>query len=132
MVFIYFSLFSLPPFIFSTHTRQIEGFASLDVALGMYERTYYHLVPVSASSSLSPGSSTGGSGDRGRGGGAEVVVNIDRTAGTPVVTLRSPLQVGGPSYITGRNLSLNRVYVGVFSTKYCGQEYNLYCWACNH
>ena len=68
---------------------QIEGFADLDVALGMYERVYYPLVPQSTAASTSGG----GSGDREK-GGSGVVVDIDRTAGAPVVTLRSPLQVG--------------------------------------
>ena len=49
----------------------------------MYERVYYQLTTVAAGSS---------SGDREK-GRTGVVVDIDRTAGTPVVTLRSPLQV---------------------------------------
>ena len=68
---------------------QIAGFAALDVALGMYERVYYPLVPQSSTSTAA----SAGGGEREK-GGSGVVVDIDRTAGAPVVTLRSPLQVG--------------------------------------
>ena len=70
---------------------QIAGFAALDVALGMYERVYYPL--VSQSSTSTAASAGGGEREREK-GGSGVVVDIDRTAGAPVVTLRSPLQVG--------------------------------------
>ena len=60
---------------------QIATFAPVDVSLGMYERVYYPLRAEQTSATGDEVTRTG------------VVVDIDRTAGTPVVTLRSPLQV---------------------------------------
>ena len=70
---------------------KIDGFAAQDVALGMYERVYYPLT-----------SSTGGDGQMSKTG---VVVDIDRTAGTPVVTLRPPLLVSGTNFTLGNACS---------------------------
>lgn len=52
----------------------------------MYERVYYPLKPLSTTAVGT------GVGDAER-GGTGVVVDIDRTAGTPIVTLQSPLRV---------------------------------------
>ena len=60
---------------------QIVSFAPLDVSLGMYERVYYPLTSEWALATNDDGSRAG------------LVVDIDRTASTPVITLRSPLQV---------------------------------------
>ena len=60
---------------------QIATFTPLNVYLGMYERVYYPLRAEQASATGDEDVRTG------------IVVDIDRTAGTPVVTLQSPLQV---------------------------------------
>ena len=60
---------------------QIATFAPLNVSLGMYERVYYPLKAEQVSATGDEDVRTG------------IVVGIDRTAGTPIVTLRSPLQV---------------------------------------
>ena len=71
-------MLSLSPNI---HT-QIASFAPLEVALGMYERVYY---PLTSDPARATGDKAGKR--------AGIVVDIDRTAGTPLVTLRSPLLV---------------------------------------